>query len=169
MIPRDAQRYCCEDLSLIENYELAKNDPEPNKWCIHHRDECRNTPSGLISHRSVQDLIDNDRYFNCPAKELIFLTQSDHWKLHHEMGTFSWDEDFSSKVSRATKAAMKNIPREKFAYWKDKKQTKEQKAKKLKLIKERKDAYWEYKANGGTLKYNEFQHEFFNKKTRKNV
>lgn len=163
MIPRDAQRYCKEDLSLIENYELAKNDPTPNKWCIHHRDEIRITPSGLISHRSVEELVENDRYYNCPANELIFLTQSDHWKLHHKLGTFSFDEDFSSKVSKATKEGMKKVPKDKLAYWKGKKQTDEQKKLKLVRIKERQEAYWKYKANGGELKYNEFQHQFFSK------
>ena len=31
-----AKLYCKDDISLIENYEQAVNDPI-NKWVIHHR------------------------------------------------------------------------------------------------------------------------------------
>ena len=33
-----AKKYCCEDLSLIENYELAIND-QTQTWDCHHRGE----------------------------------------------------------------------------------------------------------------------------------
>ena len=33
---RYAKQYCKDDISLIENYEQAVNDPI-NKWVIHHR------------------------------------------------------------------------------------------------------------------------------------
>ena len=29
-----------------------------------------------------EEMIENGRYFNCPANELIFLTKSDHVRLH---------------------------------------------------------------------------------------
>ena len=152
MIPRDAQRYCCEDLSNIENYELAKNDPTPNKWCIHHRDECKILPSGIIVIRTAKELIENDRYYNCPANELIFLTHSEHWKLHHKMGSIDYN-----KVAVNTKEAMKHVDKDKLAYWKGKKQSVEQKKKKVAKLHERRAAYLEYKANGGLLKWNDFQ------------
>lgn len=152
MIPRDAQRYCCEDLSNVENYELAKNDPTPNKWCIHHRDECKVLPSGMIALRSAQDLIECGRYLNCPANELIFMTASEHWKLHHKMGTIDYN-----KVASRTKEAMQNVDKSKISFWKGKTQTDEQKARKVAKIRERRDAYIKYKAEGGTLKFNEFQ------------
>lgn len=152
MIPRDAQKYCCEDLSNIENYELAKADPTPNKWCIHHRDECKVLPSGIVVIRTMKELIENGRYYNCPANELIFLTHSEHWKLHHKMGSIDYN-----KVSVNTKKAMKDVPYEKLAYWKGKKQSFEQKQKKIMKLHERCSAYLEYKANGGLLKWNDFQ------------
>lgn len=176
MISRNAQKYCSEDLSLIENYELAKNDPTPNKWCIHHRDECKVLPSGIIVCRTMEELIENGRYYNCPANELIFLTQSEHWKLHHKMGSIDYD-----KVATSTKEAMKTVSKDKLTYWKGKKQTDEQKQKKIQKMHERRAAYLEYKANGGELKWNEFQkwnngkkaelkdrkkHEFLSAKTR---
>lgn len=79
-------RYCKEDISNIENYELAKADNFKG-WVIHHRDEIRMLPSGMIAIRSREDLIDDDRYFNCPANELIYMTNFEHQKLHSENRT----------------------------------------------------------------------------------
>lgn len=69
------------DLSKIENYELAKKDNFVG-WDCHHRDEIRTLPSGITVFRSKQELIENGRYYNCPANELIFMTHSEHQKLH---------------------------------------------------------------------------------------
>lgn len=66
-------KYCCEDLRLIENYEQAVNGPEI--WDCHHRKE---TDLGL----SKIELIEQRLYFNRPAAELIFLTHSEHTKIH---------------------------------------------------------------------------------------
>ena len=66
------QQYCRENLSNIENYELAKQYNFKH-WVIHHRDEIKKLPSDIIVIRSRAELIENDRYFNCPANELIFL------------------------------------------------------------------------------------------------
>ncbi len=75
-----AQSYCCEDISMIENYELAVNDTE--LWDCHHRDEIRTLPSGMKVYRTQQELIDNGRYYDCPANELIFIKHIDHLSLH---------------------------------------------------------------------------------------
>ena len=66
-------KYCKDDLSLIENYEEALNSPET--WHCHHRLE-------TDLNVSKQYLIDHDLYLNRPASELIFLTPSEHSKLH---------------------------------------------------------------------------------------
>lgn len=67
-----AKKYCCEDLSLIENYELAINDTT-QMWECHHRRE---------SIYSSKDLIEIGEYWKRPAAELIFLTHSEHQQLH---------------------------------------------------------------------------------------
>ena len=72
---------CKEDISLIENYDKAINDTT-QLWHCHHREEVKVLPSGMTVLRSRQDLIDNDRYYNCPANELIFLTPTEHKSLH---------------------------------------------------------------------------------------
>ena len=65
MIPIRAKDYCCEDISLIENYEQALND-QTQVWDCHHRLEIE---LGL----SAAELIKQGLYWNRPASELIFL------------------------------------------------------------------------------------------------
>ena len=67
--------FCCEDISLIENYDKAIISNE--MWDCHHRLEIQNN---IITSKS--DLIKQELYYNRPASELIFLTKADHRKLH---------------------------------------------------------------------------------------
>lgn len=76
-----ANKFCKEDIRLIENYDMAIND-NSQTWECHHRDEIRFLPSGMVVIRSKKELIENNRYYNCPANELIFLTKSEHSRLH---------------------------------------------------------------------------------------
>ena len=71
-----AKKFCCEDLSLIENYDKAISDTTQTLDC-HHRGEI--LPCGRFS---VSDLKKFELYFNRPASELIFLTRSEHRRLH---------------------------------------------------------------------------------------
>jgi len=74
MISKYINILCCEDPSLIKNYELAIND-DTQIWDCHHRLE-------IDEKKSAQQLKNENRYYNRPASELIFLTKSDHWTLH---------------------------------------------------------------------------------------
>lgn len=65
------QHYCCEDLSNIENFDKAILAPE--NYIIHHR-------LGVFTSRD--ELKEHCLYYNRPAKELIFLTKSEHSSLH---------------------------------------------------------------------------------------
>ena len=67
-------KYCCEDISLIENYNEAINSDE--KYVCHHR-------LGIDLGLSREELIEKDLYFNRPASELIFLTNNEHTSLHN--------------------------------------------------------------------------------------
>ena len=71
-----AKSFCCEELSLIENYDIAVADTTQT-WDCHHRGEI--LPCGRFS---VDDLKKFGLYFNRPAAELIFLTPSAHLQLH---------------------------------------------------------------------------------------
>ena len=70
------KRYCCEDISKIENYEEALND-NTQTWDCHHRAEI--LPCG---HFEIEDLKEYGLYYNRPANELIFLTHKYHIGFH---------------------------------------------------------------------------------------
>ena len=65
--------FCCEDISLIENYDKGINSNE--MWDCHHKLE-------IELNKSVKELKDLNLYLNRPANELIFLTRKEHVILH---------------------------------------------------------------------------------------
>jgi len=69
----NAKLYCCEDISLIENYEAAINSS--HVYDCHHR---LDTDLGLTK----TELIEQNLYYNRPASELIYLTHAEHTILH---------------------------------------------------------------------------------------
>ena len=71
------KRYCRDDFSKIENYDKAIADKK--KWVCHHRLET--TLDGDDAH-SVSELKRMGMYYNRPYFELIFLSTSDHRKIH---------------------------------------------------------------------------------------
>lgn len=101
-------RYCCEDISKIENYELAKRD-NFGGWVIHHRLETH-TADGerRLVDLSKEELIALDMYFNRPPEELIYLTKSYHQKLHRK-GNLGpnigkhFSEEWRRKISEANR------------------------------------------------------------------
>ena len=77
----------CKDYENIENYEKAKADNFVG-WCCHHR------KGVYIQTEELQAL---GMYYNRPASELIFLTVSEHRKLH------KFSEETKNKMSEAHK------------------------------------------------------------------
>lgn len=76
------QKYCCEDISLIENYEEAMNDTE-HRWVCHHRLETHNSDGSIrLVGISKAEWIALGMYYNRPASELVFMKNSDHTILH---------------------------------------------------------------------------------------
>lgn len=76
------ESYCRPgELELIENYEIAKADNFKG-WDIHHRLEL--TINGEYAH-STEELKRMNMYYNRPYFELIFLTRSEHNKLHNRL------------------------------------------------------------------------------------
>lgn len=101
------KRFCKEDISLIENYDKAIAD-ETQTWHCHHRDEVKTLPSGIKVFRSREDLIEAGRYYNCPASELIFLTCSEHRRLH------TTERPVSDKVRNTARELMSNMRHDSF-------------------------------------------------------
>ena len=73
---KNVRKYCCENISLIENYEEAIKD-NTRIWDCHHRGEI--LPCGVFSAR---DLMENKLYWDRPASELIFLPHGLHYSIH---------------------------------------------------------------------------------------
>ena len=88
---RSAKAYCRDDISLIENYDKAIAD-KTKVWDCHHRRE---------TIYSVKELIEIGEYYNRPACELIFLTPSNHRRLHN-LGKHP-SEESRKKMSEAKK------------------------------------------------------------------
>lgn len=74
-------RKVCKEIEHVENYNEAINDKE-YLWILHHRDEIRELPSGMVALRSAEYLKSFGLYYHRPADELIFLRNDVHSKLH---------------------------------------------------------------------------------------
>ena len=85
-------RFCNEDISLIENYNEAIESND--KWDCHHKLE-------IEWNVSKKWLIDNNLYYNRPASELIFLQQKEHLSIHRKGKKMS--EDTRRKLSEINK------------------------------------------------------------------
>ena len=90
-----AKKFCCEDISLIENYALAIADTTQT-WDCHHRGEI--LPCGRYE---VKDLKKFGLYYNRPANELIFLPHDEHISLHYKGVPLS--EEHKKAISDAHK------------------------------------------------------------------
>ena len=84
------ERYC-KEYENIENYEAAKKDNFIG-WCCHHR-------KGV--NIAAEELRALGMYYNRPADELIFLTESEHDILHKKGKPKS--EEHKKKLSEAKK------------------------------------------------------------------
>lgn len=88
--------YCREDISLIENYDKAIADTTET-WECHHRLEIQEGKT-----YSMKELKALRLYYMRPACELIFLTKSDHSRLHAKNRSFGV-ENKGKKHSEETK------------------------------------------------------------------
>ena len=92
--------YCCEDISLIENYNEAMNSKD--KYDCHHRLETHDENGKLREHfLSVNDLVNLGKYYNRPATELVFLSTKEHRLLHKKGKHIS--EEQKKRISETLK------------------------------------------------------------------
>ena len=102
---KSVKKFCKDDISMIENDDKAIAD-KTQTWQCHHRRET------IFSRK---DLIEIGEYYNRPACELIFLTKSEHMRLHkigennQNFGKLAWNngkhlsEETRQKLSEANK------------------------------------------------------------------
>lgn len=107
---KQVRKYCCEDVSKIENYAEAIADTTQT-WDCHHKMELIKT--GAVVDVTTQDLIDWGIYYNRPADELMFVTRKEHSALHIKGKKHSkeWKQQHSDhmkghKVSEETRRKM---------------------------------------------------------------
>lgn len=89
-----AKIFCKDDISKIENYDKAIND-QTETWICHHR-------LGLTHSRKDLDRL--GLYENRPAEELIFVTQSEHCRLHN----MNRSDETRRKISESQKGKPKS-------------------------------------------------------------
>ena len=125
-----AIKYCKDDISLIENYDKAFSDTT-KMWHCHHRRET------IFSRK---DLIEIGEYYNRPACELIFLTPTDHQRLH-KLGKPSGMKD-KHQSAEARKKMSESKKGENHPFF-----SKHHSAEARKKMSEARKAYWERKRN----------------------
>lgn len=95
------KKFCCEDISKIENYEEAIDD-KSQTWHCHHRFETHNSDGERrLIDITKKELISLDMYYDRPANELIFMTNSEHITLHQKGRKLS--EETRKKIAVARK------------------------------------------------------------------
>ena len=129
---KTACSYCKDDISKIENYEQAINDTK--LWVCHHRLEMTIDGEHALT---PQELIRHDMYYNRPYFELIFMPQVEHIRLHQNAHNSFAGKHHSKESIEAKRKWSQNIVKASLEYK-------------------------EYKLNGGTLKWNDWQKEKFN-------
>ena len=97
----------CKDYENIENYDKALKD-NFKSWSCHHRLETHNSDGERrLVDISMDELIALGIYYNRPADELIFLTESEHNNLHKKGNTYRLGkphtEESRIKMSKAHK------------------------------------------------------------------
>lgn len=97
------KKFCCEEISLIENYNEALNDTT-QIWDCHHRNE-------IELNKKAQELIDMGLYYNRPASELIFLPHIEHTRMHMkirwQLNPILFTDEFREKMSKLRKGQPK--------------------------------------------------------------
>ena len=82
------KRYCCDDISNIENYNVALTDSEI--WEVHHRRETHDENGNVRTQQiSKIELIKQNLYYSRPSSELIFMSRKNHRLLHMNNNEFA--------------------------------------------------------------------------------
>ena len=91
------------EIEKIENYEQAMADKE-HTWVCHHRFEL--TMDGEFANYR-KDLIRMGMYYNRPAFELIFMTKTDHMKMHAHVQPVSEESRAKMRAAKLCKPGVR--------------------------------------------------------------
>ena len=90
MISKNLSNVCREDISMIENYNIAINDNN-NLWICHHR-------LGIaIKSGKLKEL---GLYYNRPAIEFVFLRTDVHTSLHQKINHYDCSGENNSMYGK---------------------------------------------------------------------
>jgi hypothetical protein len=93
----------CRNFEKIENYEKAMSDTT-QVWHCHHRLETHNSDGERrFLDITSKELIALDMYYDRPPEEFIFLTESEHRKLHKPSKGKKFSEEQRKRVSESHK------------------------------------------------------------------
>lgn len=92
----NTKRICCEDISKIENYEKAIADSSQT-WVCHHR-------LGVQGEflNSVELLKKCGIYYGVTASQLIFLTQTEHKRIHGVVNHIAKNTKNRTEIHKST-------------------------------------------------------------------
>lgn len=91
---KKAVSYCKDDISLIENYQEAKESPE--LWVCHHKLEITLNGEQALSFNELNRL---GMYYKRPYFELIFMKAAEHQALHNKLRI--WSEASKEKARQS--------------------------------------------------------------------
>lgn len=173
-------------MNIINNARLRninkghKHHIIPRCWFKYKKLPIDNSKSNLIilsaeDHLKVHQLAAlcaKEPYICCAMRAAVGLLNNgerptgihptDETKLKISETVHKWYKVNMEEHIRKTKEGMKDVPYEKLAYWKGKKQSEESRQKAsigiIQKVNIAKQKYKEYKANGGELLWNEWRH-----------
>lgn len=93
---RYLKNFCSGDITTIEGYWNAFNDPSDTKYCCHHREEIQEDGTKL----SRKHLIDEGRYYGLTPDKLIVMEYSEHSRLHNKGNTYTLGKKRSEEAKR---------------------------------------------------------------------
>ena len=144
----------CSTPELIENYDKAIADTT-QVWECHHRLETHTSDGERRAvDISKQELIALGMYNHRPPEEFIFLTGKDHALLHYGG---KCPHNKGKHISEETRHKLQQVDK---SYTKTPEYRKNMSSAVKKMISKVATAYKDYKSNGGTMSWNEFQKEF---------
>ena len=110
MISRQNVKKFCKDFTKIENYEEATRDTT-QIWECHHRLETHfsdGTQRPLHCQIRMRELVALEMYFDRPPEELIFLTKTEHNRLHRKVsGNSKKHNELLAEYNRTRKNPVK--------------------------------------------------------------
>lgn len=118
MIAKDIEKFC-KEYWKIENYDKAINDTTKT-WICHHRLEIMPYSGKIINY---EYLIKQNMYYDRLPEELIFVTKSEHNKVHRRFlgkhHTLETKEKMSSShaMTKGSKLAKEQSERMKGRHW----------------------------------------------------